>query len=115
MAVTQVYVRSPTRYAGSRPPYDRIGAASRLFSNTRCMAVRLFGSGVISPRSNAATVRNECGEVWPRLVQAVEAHRAAGEDALLRRGRCALQPLAHHVGRAGEETVAMRVVGCPHD
>jgi len=58
MAVTQVYVRRPTRYAGSRPPYDRIGAASRLFSNTRCMAVRLFGSGVISPRSNAATVRN---------------------------------------------------------
>src|SRR5881392_3367347 len=48
-------------------------------------------------------------------VQPVEAHRAAGEDTLLRRGRGALQPLAHHVGRAGEKPVAMRVVGCPHD
>jgi hypothetical protein len=36
-------------------------------------------------------------------VEAVETHRSAGENAVLRRGRGALQPFAHHTGRAREE------------
>ena len=48
-------------------------------------------------------------------VQAVEGHRTAGQDAVLRRGRSALQPLAHHIGRAREKAVGMRVVSRPHN
>src|SRR5262249_16647421 len=48
-------------------------------------------------------------------VEPVESHRAAGQDALLRLGRGALQALAHHVGGAGKEAVAVRIVGRPHD
>ena len=36
-------------------------------------------------------------------VEAVETHRSAGENAVLRRGQGALQPFAHHTGRAREE------------
>src|ERR1700732_4294619 len=48
-------------------------------------------------------------------VEAVETHRAAGENAALGLGRGALQPLAQHVRRAGEEAVGMRVIGRPQD
>src|SRR5260370_31515723 len=48
-------------------------------------------------------------------VHAVKGKRAAGEHAALGRGRRALQPLAHHVGGAGEEAVGMRIIGRPHD
>src|SRR4051812_13877839 len=47
--------------------------------------------------------------------QPVEPHRAAGQHAMLGFRRSAFQPLAHHVRRAGEEPVAVRVVGRPHD
>src|ERR1700692_47095 len=47
--------------------------------------------------------------------QSVEAHGAAGQDAVLGRGRGALQPLAHHIGRTGEKAVGMRVVRWPHN
>src|SRR6266566_71927 len=48
-------------------------------------------------------------------VHAVKAERAAGEHAALGRRRGALQPLAHHVGGAGEEAVGMRLAARPHD
>src|SRR5206468_3471282 len=47
-------------------------------------------------------------------IQPVEAHRAAGENAFLRRRRGALEPLPHHVRCAREKAVAVRVVGRPH-
>src|SRR4051794_22410607 len=48
-------------------------------------------------------------------VQAVEPHGAAGHDLVLGVGRQALHALAHHVRRAREEAVAMRIVGRPED
>src|ERR1700730_7238467 len=48
-------------------------------------------------------------------VQAVEGHRAAGQDAVLRCGRGALEPLTHHSGCAREKAVWMRVVGRPQN
>src|ERR1700733_1745382 len=53
----------------------------------------------------------------PSSVQPVERHRAAGHDAMLGRGRDAgaVELLLDHVGRAGEEPVAVRVVGRPQD
>src|SRR6266568_8971917 len=48
-------------------------------------------------------------------VHAVKRKGAASEHPALGRLRSALQPLAHHVGRAGEEAVGMRIVGPPHD
>src|SRR5271166_2589921 len=48
-----------------------------------------------------------------RSVQAVEPHCAAGEHLMLGLGGRALEALANHVGRAGKEPVAMRIVGGP--
>src|SRR5215469_8272051 len=48
-------------------------------------------------------------------VQAVESHRAAGEDAVLGRGRGPLQPFAHHIGRARKKAVWVRIVGRPQN
>src|SRR6266851_3719774 len=48
-------------------------------------------------------------------IYAVEPHRAAGEDLMLGLGRGALQALANHIRRAGEEPIAMRIVGRPQD
>src|SRR5580700_5521255 len=60
-------------------------------------------------------LRPKGGEGTTVSVEAVKAHCAAGEDAAVGLGRGALQALAHHVGRAREEAVAVRVVGRPHD
>ena len=48
-------------------------------------------------------------------VEAVETDSATGENAALGLRRGALQPLADHVRRAGEEAVGVRVVGRPQD
>src|SRR6266542_1273285 len=48
-------------------------------------------------------------------VQTIEAHGTAGQDAMLSSRRCAFKAFAHHVGRAGEKPIRMRIVGRPHD
>src|SRR6516162_4457683 len=48
-------------------------------------------------------------------VEAVESHGAAGQDAVLSSRRGAFKAFAHHVGRAREEPVRVRIVRRPHD
>jgi len=48
-------------------------------------------------------------------VDAVESHGATGQDAVLSSRRGAFKALAHHVGRAGEEPVRVRIVRRPQD
>src|SRR6202140_5023725 len=74
---------------------------------------------------NAAMQKTSASARWPlggegvvapaASVQTVEPHRAAGQDAMLGFGRGADEIFPDHVGGAGEEAVAMRVVGRPHD
>src|SRR6266851_3138675 len=51
----------------------------------------------------------------PPSVQAVKAERPAGHHAVLRRRRQADKLLPDHVGRAREEAIWVRIVGCPQD
>src|SRR5882762_1733346 len=51
----------------------------------------------------------------PSSVHAVKIQGTAGQHATLRRLRGTLQALAHHVRRAREETVLMRIIRRPHD
>src|SRR5579864_7232331 len=50
-------------------------------------------------------------------VKSVEGHRATGHHPMLGGGRDAsgIEPLFDHVGRAGEEPIAVRIVGRPQD
>src|SRR5438445_13618259 len=48
-------------------------------------------------------------------IHAVKAERAAGHDLLPRLRRQWPEPLAHHLRRAREEAVLVRIIGRPHD
>src|SRR6266851_2680186 len=73
----------------------------------------IAGSSRVKPGLDAW--RDSDGSPAGRSVQPVKAHRAAGHDLVLGLGRQALEALAHHVRRAGEEAVGVRVIGRPHD
>src|SRR6516162_2855993 len=126
-ASTATGARRPRRsistrsFSGTRTRRDtRTGACVRRQNDCRCSPDLCGdGVGVTSPRGRGPSAHGflSCGPGGPSRgsVEAVKTHGTAGENAALGRGRCAFESLAHHVGRAGEETVGMRIVGRPQD
>src|ERR1700730_3664619 len=73
---------------------------------------RLGGRGHRKPRPPRDAIRRVDDSA---LVQPVEPHRAAGQDPMLGLRRYSLEAIQHHLRRAGEEAVRVRVVGRPQD